>query len=238
MSFRAGITPVLCGLLLVATAQAQIGPEIARQHAARAGDRLAALSGLRAEGRILIAGETVAFTMLAQRPGKLRVESGPPARRVVQATDGVARPWISHPATAGGAPQDMTEADAQDFMGNADFDGPLVDYAAKGYSVDYAGEDAVDGRRAAKLLLMGRRDEIFFLWVDAGTHEIVKRLVYRTRQDKRIAIETLFRDFRPVGGVPQPHRVETFADGQPVYVMTIDTMEANPVIAPGAFAKP
>jgi len=228
----------LCGALLATTVRAQIGPEIARQHAQRAGDRLAALTGLRAEGRILIAGETVAVVATAQRPGRLRVETTTPLRHVIQVTDGVNPPWISHTDTQAGAPQDMNEADARDFAVSADFDGVLVDYAAKGYSVDYAGEEVIDGKRAAKLLLMGRRDEIFFLWVDAESHEIVKRLLYRPRGDQRISVETLYKDFRPVGGVLQPYRIETSANGQIIYVMIMDRMEANPIVAPGAFQRP
>lgn len=228
----------LCGVLLVATARAQIGPEIARQHAQRAGERLAALQALRAEGRIQIGGETISVVAIAQRPGRLRVETTSARLHVVQVTDGVHPAWISHPDTNAGAPEDMNEADARDFAMSADFDGVLVDYAAKGYSVDYAGEDVLDGRRAAKLLVMGARDQIFFLWVDAESHEIVKRLLYRTRGERRIAIETLYKDFRPVGGVLQPYLIETLSDGKLVYVMTMDRMEANPIVAPGTFSKP
>jgi outer membrane lipoprotein-sorting protein len=224
--------------LFVVTARAQIGSEIAQQHAQRAGGHLAELKGLRAEGRILIGNETISVTAIAQRPGKLRVETKTPLRHVIQVADGVHPAWISHTDTQGGAPQDMNEADARDFKVSADFDGVLVDHAAKGYSVDYAGEEVLDGKRTSKLLMMGPRDEIFFLWVDAVSHEIVKRLVYRTRAGKRMSIETVYQDFRPVNGVLQPYRIGTFVDGKIVYVMVMDRMEGNPIVAPGAFDRP
>jgi len=232
MAFLAGL------VVLPVLAKAQIGAEIAQRHAQRAGERLTALTALRAEGRITIAGETVALVTLAQRPNRLRVETSAPARRVVQATDGVSPPWISHPDMAGGAPQEMNEADARDFRESADFYCVLMDYAKKGYSVDYAGEESVEGRKASKLLIMGPNDEIFFLWVDADSHEITKRLVYPTRGDQRISVETRFKDFRSVGGVLQPHRIETSANGQLIYVMVLEKMEANPIVAPGIFSKP
>ena len=237
MIFRKPLRFVCLAVMLVSTAGAQIGPEIAQQHTQRAGDRLAALKGLRAEGHILIAGETVTVVATAQRPGRLRVETTTPLRHVIQVTDGIHPPWISHTDTQGGAPQDMNEADARDFQVSADFDGVLVDYAAKGYSVDFAGEEVIGGKRAAKLLLMGPREEIFFLWVEAESHEIVKRLVYRSRNNQRLSIETFYQDFRPVGGVLQPYHVETLVNGQILYVMTMDRMEANPIIAPGTFAR-
>ena len=236
MMFRVGI--VVAMLCLVATSHAQLGPEIARQHAERAGDRLAALHTLRAEGRIFIAGEMTQFTTLAERPNRLRVDSFTPRRHVVQGYDGQAAPWISHPDTKEGAPVPMAASDAADFIANADFDGPLVNHAAKGYSVDYAGEEMVGGRRTLKLLLMSKRDEIFFLWVDGENHEIVKRVVYQTRHGKRVAIETRFKDFRPVAGVLQPFRVETAADGELLYAMITDRMDANVEVKEAAFAAP
>ncbi len=230
---------VFAALLSAATAQAQLGLEIARQHAARAGDRLAALTALRAEGRTFINDEVVPFTFVAQRPNRLRVESFTPLRRVVQVYDGTHPPWISHTELKGGAPQDMNEADAKDFIANADFDGPLVNFAEKGFSVDYAGEEPIGGRKAYKLLVMNKSDNICFLWVDSENHEIVKRTAFRVSGGQRLAVDTLFKDFREVGGVLQPHRIETSANGRLLYIMLIDRMEANPpVIPPESFARP
>jgi outer membrane lipoprotein-sorting protein len=222
----------------VATGYAQLGHEIARRHAARAGGRLAALSAVRAEGRTFINGEVVPFLMVAQRPNRLRVESFTPVRRAVQVYDGATAPWASHSETKGGQSRDMAEPEAKEFMVNADFDGPLVNFAAKGYSVDYAGEEPIEGRPAYKLLVMNRSDDIFFLWVDIETAEIVKRLVYRVSNGQRVAMETTFKDFRPVGGVLQPHQIETTANGRSIYVMVLDRMEANPEIPAGTFARP
>ena len=221
------------------TAPAQLGLEIARQHAARAGERLAALTALRAGGRTFVNNEVVPFTLVAQRPNQLRVETHTAQRHTVQAYDGVNPPWVSQSDVAGGAPQPMGEGEARDFIANADFDGPLVNFAAKNYSVDYAGEEPIDGHTAAKLLVMNQRDDIFFLWVDAETHEVVKRTVYRVFGAQRVAVDTFFKDFRAVGGVLQPHRIETVANGRTIYVMLIDHMEANPAsVTPEIFARP
>jgi outer membrane lipoprotein-sorting protein len=224
---------------LAVAAHAQLGPEIAHKHAARAGGRLAALTALRAEGRTFVNDEVVPFSLVAQRPNRLRVESGGPLHRAVQGCDGVNPPWISRPGIQGGAPQDMSEAEARDFIANADFDGPLVDFAAKNYSVDYAGEEPIGGRPAFKLLVMNKSDDIFFLWVDTETYEVVKRTVYRVFDGQRVAVDTFFKDFREVGGVLQPYRIETSANGRPVYVILIDRMEANPApVGPETFRRP
>jgi outer membrane lipoprotein-sorting protein len=229
---------VFAMVALAAVGQAQLGHEIAQRHAERAGAKLAALKNLRAEGRTFISGEMVPFTLTAERPNRLKVETFSPLRRVIQVHDGENPPWISHSEVKGGVPQTMAAADAKDFVDNADFDGPLVNFAEKGYSVDYAGEDMLDGRRAYKLLMMSPADDIFFLWVDAENHEMVKRTVYKANKEGRLTIETFFKDFRPVAGVLQPHRVETASNGRLVYVMVIDEMKANVEIPKGTFGRP
>lgn len=231
-----------CLLLLLATVTLradEYGREIAEQHARRAGDRLAKLRSLYAEGRTLINDETVPFKLWSRRPGQLRFESLTGQRRVVQVFDGKHEPWISHSEVADGAPQPMSPGDRKDFIANADFDGALVDFAAKGYTVDYAGEDTIDGRKAGKLLVMSASDDIFFLWLDAQTHEVVKRGVFRVAQGQRVMVETTFSDFREVGGVLQPHRIETKLGERTLYLMVISKMEANSAqVTDAVFAAP
>jgi outer membrane lipoprotein-sorting protein len=226
-------------LSVVAGASAQISAEIVQNHTERVGAKLQAVTSLWGSGKTFIGREVVPFEFISQRPNKLRVESYAPLRRVVQAYDGVSAPWISHTEIKGGVPQDMKEADAKEFIENADFDGVLVDHAAKGYSVDYAGEETIDGRAAYKLLVMSKTDSIFFLWVDAKSYEVLKRTVFRVMNGKRVAMDTLFKDFRDIGGVMQPHRVEMWADGRLLYVTITDEMRANPRnVNAETFARP
>jgi len=237
------VRPVTLLLLILlgaaGPAEAQLGAEIAQRHADRVGARRLDLRALHAEGRMLVGDESIPLRTWAERPNRLRVESGGPARRVVQCFDGRHAPWLSHSEIREGAPQPLSAGDTRDFLGNADFDGPLVDSARKGFSVDYAGEELVEGRRAYKLLVMSPRDDVAFFWVDAGTHDLVKRAVYRAIGGQRTAVETFFSDYRPVGGVPQPHRIETRAGERVLYVILIDRMEANPAgWAPDLFAPP
>lgn len=219
---------IMAGLLLAAVTQAQTGAEVAQRHAERAGEKLAKLHAYRAEGRTFIGDKEVPFTMWAQRPDRLRIESSTPSRRLVQVYDGVHPPWTSHSEVEGGAAQLMTGSEAREFIANADFDDPLVDFEAKKYTVDYAGEDEVEGRAAHKLLVMSKSDDICFLWVDNETNEIVRRMTYRIVQEQRAVIDTYFKDFRPVAGVMFPHKVEARTNGRAIYTTLIDKMEPNP----------
>lgn len=218
---------------------ADLGQEIAEQHARRSDGRVRELRSLYAEGRTLIKGEVIEFKMWAERPNRLRVESTSPVRKVVQVFDGRHEPVIHHSDVEGGRPLRMSAGERKDFIANADFDGPLMDYALKGFSVDYAGGETVRGRPANKLLLMSRRDDVLFLWVDEENGEIVKRSVFRTAREQRVTVDTFFSDFRDVAGTRQPHRVETKIGDVLLYVMLIARMEGNAAeVTPQRFEMP
>ncbi len=223
--------PTIALALLLGAATAapavNLGHEAAKRHAERADGAARRLQSLYAEGRTLVGGETIGFRLWAARPNRLRVESASPVRRVAQVHDGRHEPFISHSDVEGGRPLRMAPEERKDFLANADFDGPLVDFALKGYTVDYAGEETIGGRRATKLLVMSPHDDVMFYWLDVETHEVVQRRVYRTQQEQRVFIDTLFGDFRRVGGTLQPHRIETRVGERTLYVIEIERMVAN-----------
>lgn len=223
----------------VVAAAANVGHELAAAHARRAGGRTAQVGSLQAEGRTLVNDEVLEFRLWARRPDQLRVETGVGDRRVTQVFDGRHEPVVTHSGANAGRPMRMAAAERKEFIANADFDGPLVNFAAKGYTVDYAGEDHIGGRVAKKLLVMSALDDVFFLWLDAETHEIVKRAVFRIVGERRLLVETLFSDFRDVGGVPQPHRVETKIGDRTLYLMVVTRITANaPEVTDAVFAVP
>lgn len=216
-------------LLLVAplTRADDVGHEIARQHAQRAGGKFRVLRSLYAEGRTLIAGEVIDVRMWAERPNRLRVESSFGERKVTQVYDGRHEPVIYHSLVENGRPMRMTAGERKDFIANANFDGPLVDFALKGYSVDYAGEDTIAGRPARKLLVMSGEGEVFFVWLDAESAEMVKRSVFRVIGERRATVDTFFADFRNVQGLLQPHRIETKVGEKTLYLMLLSAMEGD-----------
>ena len=217
---------VFC-LSCLAVSATELGREIVQRHEQRAGGRVRELRSLYAEGRTTIQGEVIDFKMWAERPNRLRVESTSPTRRVTQVFDGRHEPVIMHSDVEGGRPLRMSPAERRDFIANADFDGPLMDHAAKGFSVDYAGTDLVADRPADKLLVMSPHDDVLFLWVDARTAEVVKRSVFRIVREQRLTMDTYFGDFREVAGTLQPHRVETKVGERTVYLMVVARMEGN-----------
>jgi len=226
-------------VLPVAGFAATLGHEIAERHARRSEGRVRELKSLYAEGRTLMAGEVIEFKLWAASPNRLRIESASPKRRIVQLYDGRHEPLIQHSDVESGRPLRMSAADRRDFITNADFDGPLMDFALKGNTVDFAGRDLVNGTPTDKLLVMSPQDDVLFVWLDRETSEIIKRSVFRIVRDQRISLDTYFTDFRPVAGTMQPFRVETKVGDRTVYLMVVSHMEGNSSeVTPDKFTVP
>src|SRR5690606_37899900 len=81
--------------------------------------------------------------------------------------------WTINPMMGSG-PQKLPPDQARQTRQQADIDGPLVDYAAKGYTLEYLGEEAVKGQPAHKLRLMEADSTEAFMYLDAASYLPVK----------------------------------------------------------------
>jgi len=215
--------------------------DLARIHCEAIGgmERIAALTGLRATGQVEVGGHQVRFTMIAQRPNRVRIETHDKGRTLVQATDGSAAAWEFGGGTATPNYRAMDERIAKTFVADAEFDDPLISGSSRGYAIDLAGESEMDGRRFIRLLVTHRTYEPFSLLIDPITYLIVTRVEQRaTATGRKVPVVTRYGDFRPVDGVLLPHELITSVDGHVTQQTRIDRIEANPVVAPDMFTRP
>ena len=233
-------------LLLIAAAVA--GPlradqveDLVRIHLEALGGRarIDALHSLRASGVVFAAGKQVKFTMLAARPAKIRIETEGAGRNLIQAYDGETPPWELATSGASPAARSMADASAKTFVGDAEFDDPLVGGAARGYTFDYAGEMMVEGRKLHRVLVTRKLTETFSLLVDDETYFIVMRVEHRTSAGgRRLQVVTHYEDFRPVESVLVPHQITVAIEGKMTQQTKVSRVEANPRLPADAFTRP
>ena len=82
-------------LLAMAVARADQAADIVQIHLEAVGgrQRLAALTGLRMSGVVIMGEQRVRFTMIAARPNRVRLETEGNGRTLVNASDGVEPAW-------------------------------------------------------------------------------------------------------------------------------------------------
>ncbi len=179
------------------------------------------------------------FVFEMQRPRKSRLEiefSGQTAVQVYDGTQGwKLRPFLNRHEVEPFTPAELEAAGTQ-----AELDGALVDYAAKGTQVELEGVEPVEGRDAYKLKLTLKNQHVVHQWIDAQTFLDVKvEGTPRKLDGKPHAVAIFLRDYRTVNGLQIPHVLETVVQGvQRTEKIQIEEVVVNPRLDESRFAKP
>ncbi len=231
---------VLMGLLLGTSAACWDEPRtadevISRYVAALGGaEKLAARWSLRLTCKVSLPNDMEARqTQEWKRPGKfcseLELAQGGP---MFQAYDG--RTWRQLRGMFGETEPEEMPAELVRILGEQpDMDGPLVDYAKKGHTVELAGRKDVDGRPAYKLHLVpkgARAGEAEDYFIDAQSWMVVQVRGQRTVDGVEVRARRTFSDYRPVEGVLIAHTredVKESAGEKESYKSVIEKVETN-----------
>ena len=179
------------------------------------------------------------FTLEMKRPHKSRLQIEFAGKTAVQVYDGT-NGWKLRPFLNRNDVEPFTPEEAHSVAAQGEFEGPLVDYAAKGTKVDFEKVEPVEGRDAYKLKLTMKNGNVQHIWIDTQTFLDVKIDGAPRRMDGKMHDVWLSqRDFRSVQGLMVPFVVETAVDGYPnTHKMTIEKVALNPNLADAIFSKP
>jgi hypothetical protein len=149
------------------------------------------------------------FLMELERPRKMRFELEFNGQTAVQVFDG-ANGWKLRPFLGRRVVEPYTADEMKTASIQADLDGPLVDYAAKGTRVELAGTEKVEGRDAYKIKMTMQSSQVLHVWIDALTFLETKIEGQPRRLDGTDhPVEVYFRDYRQVDGLQIPFVLET-----------------------------
>jgi len=179
------------------------------------------------------------FVLELKRPDKSRLEVPFAGTTSVQAFDGT-QGWKRRPYTGHDEVEPFNPVELHLAQGQQPLDGMLINYAAKGTTVERDGNELVEGRPAYKLKLTLKNGDVRHLWVDAQTFlEVRVDAEPRHWNGKTYPVLTYFRDYRPEQGLQVAHRLETVVQGmhgsESIY---IEKVAINPPIADDRFARP
>lgn len=179
------------------------------------------------------------FTSDWKRGHKSRVEiefNGKTSVQVYDGTNGwMLRPYLNRndyePFNA-----DQLKAQSQE----ADLDGYLVDYTAKGNKIELEGVEKVEGKDAYKLKVTQKSGEVRNVWIDTQSFLDVRVSGAQRRMDGKMRNVYIYqRDFRAENGLMIPHTLETIVEGyRDSHKVVIESVAVNPKLADSLFAKP
>lgn len=216
---------------------------IARNAAARGGlEAWRAVQTMKLSGKIDAGGKTpvqLPFVMELQRPRMTRLEITFQGKTAIQVYDGV-NGWKVRPYLGRNNAEPFTDAELSQASQQQELDGPLIDYAVKGSTVELVGMEPVADHPSYKLSLTLKSGERREIWVDAQSFlEIKMQGIPRRLDGKMHKVETWFRDYRTVSGLQVPFLIETSVEGvKDTHKMVVEKVILNPKLAETAFSKP
>ena len=179
------------------------------------------------------------FVLEMERNRKTRLELQFNGQTAVQVYDGTngwkLRPFLNRHEVESYTPDELKATALQ-----ADLDGPLVDYAAKGTKVELAGTEKVRDHDTYKLKLTLKNGQVQHVWVDSKTFlETRIEGTPRRLDGKMREVSTYPSEYRSVSGLMMPHLIETVAEGtKQAERIQIDSVVVNPKLDDSTFAKP
>lgn len=232
-------------LLLVAPALFAQAPSLdqvlAKYYEAKGGlARLKAVQSMRMTAKMANGPMAFPIVIEAKRPASVRVDVDVQGNQIVQAYDGKVG-WSINPfqQSAKKDAEPMTPDELKEFEVQADMDGPLVDWKAKGHTVELLGKEAVEGSDALKLKLTLKNGDVRTIYLDADSYLEVKMVSKRKVRGTEIEAETSLGDYKDVDGLVIAHAMENGAKGMPQkQKIVIEKVELNVPIADARFAMP
>jgi outer membrane lipoprotein-sorting protein len=231
---------VMCTLSFCTMAFAQTADELINKNIQAHGgmEKLKAIKSVKMTGKMSMEGGLEApFTFQKKRPDKIRIEFTIQGLTGIQAYDG-ATAWQLMPFMGSKDPQKMPEDDRKDIIEQADFDGPLVDYKAKGNSVEYVGKEDVEGTETHKLKLTLKNGDVRYLFLDPETGLEMKATAMIKREGVEATVESFFGDYKEVNGVIFPYAIEQKMAGKPGPQFSVQNVELDVDLADSLFMMP
>jgi hypothetical protein len=198
------------------------------------------LQTLRLTGKMLIQEGQIelAYLQTKKRPDEVRSEASLQGMTQIQAYDGK-EGWRVSPFFGRRDPERMSADDVKALVEDTEIDGPLVDWQAKGSTVEYLGTEDVDGTPAHKLKAMRKNGDVSFVYLDPDHFLEIRIVTQRMRQGAQEEVETDLGDYEKAGGVFVPTSIEVGRKGAPdKQKIIIDKVEANVPVDDSIFHFP
>jgi outer membrane lipoprotein-sorting protein len=238
---RGTILVAMLAAAIGGNASAETADEIIAKHIAAIGgaEKLKAVKTERLVGTMTMGGATEQpFVLELARPNRMRMVLTIDGKKNIQVFDG-RNGWASMPSQGTDGPQLLPIEAARRMEDQADIDGLLLDYAAKGRTVRYVGTLDVGGVPTHELEVALKSGDVLNLYLDAKTFLLVRQAGSVEIDDEAVETVTTFDDYRPVDGLMVAHSISSrTADSASGSVIKISKVELNPDIDDGRFLGP
>ena len=236
------IRNIAAGIFLLALGtSAQTAEElVAKNIAAKGGmDKIKAIRSIRFTADFDDGGFKAVVGHESKRPDLLRTTITLQGMTAVTVWGG-STGWTISPFQGKKDPELIGEDNLRELVEDADFDGPLVDYTAKGNTIEYLGHDQVDGDDVYKLKVTLKNGDISYYYLDPDTYLeiLVEKQLFIRGSIRESATE--YGSYKPVSGVMFPFSIAEGSKNDPDSraKISIRKVEINVPVDDGDFKMP
>jgi len=138
----------------------------------------------------------------------------------------------------GGGAQEITGAQADAAKADADFDSVLLDYKAKGTTIELIGTEPIDGNPAYHLKITKKSGLVQHYYLDVESGLEVRTASDIVQDGNKTTMTTDLSNYRMVDGLIMPFTMKQSLNGTPVAEITISKWEVNIPVDDDLFKMP
>jgi hypothetical protein len=203
-------------------------------------EKLKSISTMKTSMKIKVQFFELPVSMTAKKDGSMKNETVFQGLTMVQAYDAPSKTgWYLNPMQGDKTPHKMNDEQLQQLTDNDNMiESPLLDYKAKGHTVELIGKEDLDGDDVYKIMLTKKNGNITYYYIDAQSFVIWKQETRYKFKDKEDESETYFSNYKTIDGYTAPYTIENYDDGKVSMQMNIDKIEYNSKVDDGMFKLP
>jgi outer membrane lipoprotein-sorting protein len=202
-------------------------------------EKLQSIKSIRSTGKVNAGGGFEAIIVSEKkRPNDVRQEFSLQGMTAVSAFDGK-NGWKINPFSGKKDAETLGEEELKQVVEDSDFDGPLVNYAAKGNKIEYLGKEDYEGSDVYKLRVTLGNGTVKYYFLDTDYYVPIKIETKQVNRGTEYEFETILGDYKDAGGVYFPYSIESGIKGNPNRsTVTLEKIEINPAIDDSRFSMP
>ena len=151
-------------------------------------------------------GMEMPMTMQMKKPNKFRIDMEVMGQKIEQGFDGESG-WMRNPMMGSGI-TDLKGAELKQAMQQADLQGELYDYKAKGHTAELIGKVNSDGKEAYRIKFTNADGTVKDYYIDANSYLISKVKAKVEQMGQTLDIETNILEYKDFDGIKIGSKME------------------------------
>jgi outer membrane lipoprotein-sorting protein len=188
-------------------------------------------------GKTIAQGMEFPIKIYMKRPGKIRVEAVVQGNTMISCFDGNTG-WSVVPWSGSSTPQDMSADEVKGMKSQADIEGTLFDWKAKGHKAELIGKEDFEGSSVYKIKVTKADGDIEIYFIDAENFVPLKVTSISKIQGNETEGEGLMSNYKEFSGVLLAKTITNKYKGQTVSQVEIENMQINLPVSDSLFVKP